>query len=89
MAHCSSKLGRWADCLVHARKALAMARDQGHTVWAVVAAVELAKAELHLNTRIEAKTTIREAIEMAETLDDEYLLDVLIAVRNDYCTLTR
>lgn len=42
--------------------------------------IELCKAELHLNTRIEAKTTIREVIELAHMLEDEYLLELLYAV---------
>lgn len=49
-------------------------------MWGVVAAVELCKAELHLNTRIEAKTTIREAIELADTLQDEHVLEMLHGV---------
>ncbi|XP_026288900.2 uncharacterized protein LOC113213893 [Frankliniella occidentalis] len=80
MAHCCSKMHRWEQSLNHSRKALAMAREVGHNVWAVVAAVELCKAELHLKVILEAKTSIREAIELAEPLEDEYLLEILHAI---------
>ncbi|KAK3932564.1 Small glutamine-rich tetratricopeptide repeat-containing protein beta [Frankliniella fusca] len=80
MAHCCSKLRRWSDSLSYSRKALALAREAGHNVWGVVAAIELCKAELHLKVILEAKTSIREAIELAEPLEDECLLEMLHAI---------
>jgi len=58
------------------------ARATGSHVWAINGLVFQAHAELKLNGKLDAKNSIKEAIELAQELKDETIIASLVVVSN-------